>query len=262
MGTGSFASYFCSGFLDAIYNFAEYGALDAKAAVIPSITTTPSTNETVYRAMRFYDAEHDVPQTWQNFTPPHIVAIPDTYKYQKLAGYLEAATRTVDGQLRQERRTFSVIVCPEAITTIHDSFLEKTTVALASYESIVASITFKLVTPEAIRQGDINGGNPLGINIVQTPLYIVALQISHKTDEEGVAAKAFVQSFYNEVTEKLLYAGSLAAYVSMNDAGMSQNVFSSYGHDNLNRLIAIRAKYDPSTVFTKWMPDGWKLLNI
>ena len=48
-------------------------------------------------------------------------------------------------------------------------------------------------------------------------------------------------------------------YLYQNYASLQQDVFASYGRDNLAKLRAIRAKYDPHMVFQKLQPGYFKL---
>jgi hypothetical protein len=48
-------------------------------------------------------------------------------------------------------------------------------------------------------------------------------------------------------------------YIYQNYAAIQQDVFRGYGHENHERLIAIRDKYDPEGVFTELQPGYFKL---
>lgn len=49
-------------------------------------------------------------------------------------------------------------------------------------------------------------------------------------------------------------AGLLNKYVYQNYASFKQDVFSGYGQENLVRLKAVSAKYDPDQVFRDLQP--------
>lgn len=53
-------------YLSAVYNFAAYGSLDSKAAIVPSVVTAGA-NVTAYVAGRFYDSATDKAEVWYNF---------------------------------------------------------------------------------------------------------------------------------------------------------------------------------------------------
>lgn len=48
-------------------------------------------------------------------------------------------------------------------------------------------------------------------------------------------------------------------YLYQNYASKEQDVFASYGEDNLARLKSIRDKYDPTHVYQKLQPGYFKL---
>lgn len=51
-------------------------------------------------------------------------------------------------------------------------------------------------------------------------------------------------------------------FIYMNDASRDQDPLSSYGANNLARLKAIAARYDPSGVFQKLQNDGFLLSKV
>lgn len=59
--------------------------------------------------------------------------------------------------------------------------------------------------------------------------------------------------------EKLAAAGQKADYKYLNDADKGQKVFENYGGDNLAKLKQIRAKYDPTRLYTDSLTGGWKV---
>jgi hypothetical protein len=69
------------------------------------------------------------------------------------------------------------------------------------------------------------------------------------------AASDFMNAAKAEAKKRGLYNG----YIYMNYAGPYQNVVPSYGETNLAKLKAIATKYDPSAVFQKLQPGGFKL---
>lgn len=54
-------------------------------------------------------------------------------------------------------------------------------------------------------------------------------------------------------------AGVGHPYIYLNHAAAEQNPFFGYGQGNLDKLRAVSRKYDPSGVFRKLQPGGFKL---
>ncbi len=62
------------------------------------------------------------------------------------------------------------------------------------------------------------------------------------------------------IDQKAKAAGLYYPFVFLNDAGPGENPFVTYGGGkSLSRLRQIRQKYDPTQVFQRLMPGGFKL---
>jgi hypothetical protein len=77
-------------FLDAVYNFAQYGTLDSKAALTPIVTVDVSKKEIKYITTRFYDSDLDVGYTRSNFSEPIMKPITNDYKLQPLNTFINS----------------------------------------------------------------------------------------------------------------------------------------------------------------------------
>jgi hypothetical protein len=81
----------------------------------------------------------------------------------------------------------------------------------------------------------------------------------HQFGKFGKDSTALVSDLINR-------AGFGVQYLFLNEAGEEQRVFQSYGSENLQRLGDIRAKYEPSKVFTEllpaWRVEGWRCLSF
>lgn len=53
--------------------------------------------------------------------------------------------------------------------------------------------------------------------------------------------------------------GTHHPYIYMNYAMKEDDVFSSYGAENKQKLLQIKSKYDPEDVFGRLVPGGFKL---
>lgn len=66
-------------------------------------------------------------------------------------------------------------------------------------------------------------------------------------------------SILNQVEEYSKSSGSYLDYVFMNDASRDQSVIAHYGLENVRKLKAVAAKYDPMRVFQTLESGGFKL---
>lgn len=86
----------------------------------------------------------------------------------------------------------------------------------------------------------------------------MVINYSWSNAEDDQRISDFATKVTATINEKLTEAGQKAHFQYLNDAGEGQQVFQSYDLANLQTLKKIRAKYDPSKVFTELI-GGWKV---
>jgi hypothetical protein len=112
-----------------------------------------------------------------------------------------------------------------------------------------------LIQPQPVT----NGTNSLGL----TPgdrlsvLGLVTMGWDNAADDDTVqqGVQAIVDKHIDILRKKNLYE----PFLYLNYADNSQDPFTSYGKANKARLQAVSRKYDPTGVFQKAMPGGFKL---
>lgn len=121
------------------------------------------------------------------------------------------------------------------------------------------SLTFQAFTIPTLEQMSKKGGNALGLDPADGPLFHVLLYMvwddAAKDDKLNRAASEFMEAAKVEAKTRGLYN----RYIYMNYAGPYQNVVPSYGEENLAKLKRIAKKYDPKAIFQKLQPGGYKL---
>jgi hypothetical protein len=261
VGVAQYSGNQSSQYLDGVYNFAKYGALDAKAAITPIVSVTPSEGITRYLLTRFYDSEVDDPVVWQNFSTPNMTPSADSYKFQPLSTYINAYNGPVAGSLRRECSVISSIVDRGALSIIHATLLDLAVKRLASCKNATAGVAIQPISEEFIRQGNLKGGNPQGIDMSRAPYFWTQLNLAWSSMADDEYMHQFVVEYTSRVNDLLARAELGAQYLYLNDAGEGQRVFESYGAKNLEKLKKVREKYDPLKVYTELMPGGWKVLH-
>ena len=156
-------------FLSAVANFGQYGSADSKAAVIPSIFMLASLNTTVYTSALFYDGTNCTQPALANFTA--IPAIENSYGPTTLATYVEGTDALIGDGTRQAFRVMSSFATAEALTLVHDTFVEMVTADIYNIAGLQASVAFQPVTKNFIQQGINKGGNPQGVDITKAPYF-------------------------------------------------------------------------------------------
>jgi len=121
------------------------------------------------------------------------------------------------------------------------------------------SLTFQAFAVPALNQMSKKGGNALGLDPKDGPLMHCLLYMvwddASKDDQFNKAALEFMNAAKVEAKKRGVYH----RYIYMNYAGPYQNVVPSYGETNLAKLKKVAKKYDPSAVFQKLQPGGYKL---
>jgi hypothetical protein len=102
------------------------------------------------------------------------------------------------------------------------------------------------------------GGNPMGMTSKAQLWFTVNVGWMNAADDErGYAiAKASIRRVEEITKERNLYD----PFIFLNDAGPSQAVLQSYGSANFAKLKEASAKYDPTGMFQKQVPGGFKIV--
>lgn len=260
-GLAQYAESQSTGYLDAVYNFGEYGSLDSSAAIIPTVVLFPSLNVTAYAASKFYDSAVASSTVFENFTAPVLVPVVDTFALQPLATYIAGVDALQPNGLRQEFRAFSSIVNRDAVQIIHDTFISEVNSQLGSITGLQASVTFQPISEAFIQQGIDNGGNPQGIDPSGAPYFWMVENWTWSSADDDATVRAAADAITASINGKLADNDYGVDYIYLNDAGEGQQVFQSYPAANVAKLQSIRTKYDPLRIYTNLLVGGWKVAN-
>lgn len=113
------------------------------------------------------------------------------------------------------------------------------------------------ISSSAILAGEASGGNALGLEPVNQTWLV--LDVGWWFAEDDELAHNYTASMISKVDEASKSSGHYVDYIFMNDAAADQPVIESYGADNVAKLKATAAKYDPDCVFQKLASGGFKL---
>ena len=103
------------------------------------------------------------------------------------------------------------------------------------------------------------GGNSLGLDPTDGPLILglVTASWSNSADDDFVIGVG--QKLINDVDAAAKELGVFHPFKYLNYAAKWQDPFGGYGAENLERLKTVSRKYDPSRVFQKSVPGGFKI---
>jgi hypothetical protein len=123
----------------------------------------------------------------------------------------------------------------------------------------VASIAYQSLSKPALVQMARNGGNALGLKASEGPFFHVLLAITWQDAALDATIYKDAAKFISEITAEAKKLKLASSYIYMNYASGYQAVVDGYGAANQQRLQNIAAKYDPTEVFQKLQPGGFKL---
>ncbi|KAK2627165.1 hypothetical protein QTJ16_003131 [Diplocarpon rosae] len=103
------------------------------------------------------------------------------------------------------------------------------------------------------------GGNPLGLEESDENLVVGLVGATWDNEADHAAVLAAVSGFFAAADE---FAGSrhhLSSFKYLNYAYKTQEPIKGYGSKNVAKLRRVSKKYDPTGMFQKLVPGGWKL---
>lgn len=87
-------------------------------------------------------------------------------------------------------------------------------------------------------------------------LLVDADWVDESDDEMMLSLSQSILDYANTLAVTL---GNSEDYIFLNYAANGQDVISSYGEENVEKMIAVSQKYDPAGLFQKQVPGGSKI---
>lgn len=193
---------------------------------------------------------------WDEFNA--IPAAVDATQDRIIAEFAAEGMATTPPGLRQVYYVISTKADLELQKFARDLYFEDV-VTVADIPGIVPMMPVQALTVPQLRMMQENGGNALGLEVEDGPLYIIQLAIWWYREEDDEAVYSFASNLLKKISDEAKRRGLYNDYVYMNYASQYQNVVGSYGEENKARLKKISEKYDPKQVFQKLQPGYFKL---
>ncbi|KAK5656757.1 hypothetical protein OQA88_4305 [Cercophora sp. LCS_1] len=130
------------------------------------------------------------------------------------------------------------------ILPLHEAHVSRIA-AGAGGTTFVPYLTLQPIPVNVLAAMQKRGGNALGLNVTDGPLIIVQSATSWQSREIDSAVVASSKQFIDDVNALAKSRGLDHGFVYMNYAERSQDVFGSYGAENLKRLRDAAKKWDP-----------------
>lgn len=103
------------------------------------------------------------------------------------------------------------------------------------------------------------GTNLLGTSPSDGNSVILLLSVSWSNSASTRSAERIGRTLLDELDETARTSGGLRRFRYLNYASPTQDPLRSYGEDNLEMLRNVSARYDPTGMFQRRVPGGFKL---
>ncbi|KAL8938075.1 MAG: hypothetical protein Q9216_004090 [Gyalolechia sp. 2 TL-2023] len=114
--------------------------------------------------------------------------------------------------------------------------------------------------PSAIPSRSIDsGGNPLGLDPASGPQVLALQTIQWTNAADDVLINRAARKIWQQADELALEMGLKRDWIYLNYAAEDQDPIGSYGEENVRRLREASKKYDPTGIFQRNVPGGFKL---
>ncbi|KAK7754301.1 hypothetical protein SLS62_003594 [Diatrype stigma] len=109
--------------------------------------------------------------------------------------------------------------------------------------------------------GKKRGGNMLGLDEVPNNaiMFTTGLALTNATDKEFAVAQAWLMQFTAQVKEISTSMDGAMDFIYLNYAYPFQDPIGTYGSKNIQHIRDVAAAYDPTGVFQKRVPGGFKI---
>lgn len=131
--------------------------------------------------------------------------------------------------------------------------------AIVDAEGILPTISIQAITEGQLMGMQQKGGNALGLNPANGPYFIMNMGCNWNNTADDARILKFHSDVISRVKAEAAKKGLSNDFIYMNYASQFQDVTSSYGDTNKQKLISIAHKYDPTEVFQRLAPGYFKL---
>ncbi|KAI1261351.1 hypothetical protein F5Y18DRAFT_440462 [Xylariaceae sp. FL1019] len=244
---------------DVIYDYhVRQSVVDPLTHALPqygyngSTNTSISFNPVVYN--RAVNAYPEILQPWLD--------IPTYENTAKNRQYEDLSVELEDGfpnGLVQEQRVFTV----HADAQLYKDFWAHYHSWCQGYQHIEGFYGLHVnmpITARAVQEGINKGGNILGLeNAGNSSLGTIYFGVSFNNLEDVEEVLPAHDEFVKSMIELADSRGLLHRYIMLTYSGFDQPVLESYGPENMEKMTAVQAAYDPDRVFQRLVPGGQKM---
>ncbi|KAM5341959.1 hypothetical protein ACJ41O_014990 [Fusarium nematophilum] len=252
-------------YIQSLAEFANYADIDPKASMEGQIRWDPRRSPDLsFDAFIFHsDGESDGTSTpgLQNFTAPVLSPVSGNLTKTTMGKWANMFPYSSDRGNRKIFHFFSISAHPRAMEICLETYFRNVK-HLADREGFFTAFSIMPITNRVITKSAENGGNPVGLDADSAPaLWLVESPSWAKGADDAEVLKAHDDA--NAAIDEALAAEGFQRlrFIYLSDASKSQleDIFPSYGQENVQRLKDIRKRYDPASVYTKLLVGGAKV---
>ncbi|KAH8173740.1 FAD binding domain-containing protein [Sarocladium implicatum] len=188
----------------------------------------------------------------------NITAIADSTQNRIVSDYTDVLDVSNPYGLREIYYGLTVKADAKMAKIARDIFFEE----LPATEGVAGAnpvLIFQGITEGQIAHMSKNGGNALGINLADGPLYIIHVASWWEKASDDKTIFSFADKVLRRIKAESKKRGVANDYIYTNYASAFENAIGGYGPKNVAKLKKIAASYDPTGVFQKLQPGGFKL---
>ncbi|KAL8733068.1 MAG: hypothetical protein Q9181_003723 [Wetmoreana brouardii] len=133
---------------------------------------------------------------------------------------------------------------------------------LQSVPGFMLSLVFQPFTKGIIAKSVQLGGSSLGLSPDNGPLVITLLNSVHTNADDDSKVVTAVLGLIQDIDNAAALQNKSATYRFTNYGYKDQKILEGYGKQSIARLQAVSRKYDPSSLFQRMVPGGFKLSKV
>ena len=184
-----------------------------------------------------------------------------TDKISSFAAEIAAEAVLTDGHnnlLMTRTLTNNVDVTPDVLSGIFD-LANSAAVDLVTVAGLIFTMTHQPLPYAIYSKSATTGGNVLGLDRFQDDFINVLFTLSWTLPTDNARVEARIQQLENDIVALEKQKGVYNEFIYLNYAAEWQNPIAGYGAANVAFLKSVSKKYDPSGLFQKAVPGGFKL---
>lgn len=244
--------------IDAYVHWTDNVQNDPNGSTIVFWSYQPALKDIIIITSYVDTAGHVAPPAFDELLaiPGNLSSTLRTASHLELTNELEQPTGYRDiwwtGTIKNDKRVY------ERVVQLHED-LCAFMAAQSPDGDFVTQAMFQSIPTIIAQRGAERGGNVLGLDRETDNVVMLLFTLAVNGPEQEAVAKEQMRQFGEATME---YARSLDAAVEweyINYAYDWQDPLATYGQENIDRIRAAAAKYDPSGIFQNRAPGGYKI---